>query len=76
MADYEEKRANLRAVLERAQVHLSTALGRVESMQPFEMAEMRGVTAPVAAFFDANGICAGGGGAPGDQALFDANGIC
>lgn len=72
--DLDLRRQQLRDILERAQIEVEAALERVDDMGVYELAEVRGATAGLVAFFDKNGSC---GGAPFDStAFFDKNGSC
>lgn len=72
--DVDIRREQLREILNRAQIEVKAALDRVDSMGPFELAEVRGAAAGLVAFFDKNGSCAADAFDP--VAFFDKNGSC
>lgn len=79
MSDMDIRREQLRHILEQAEVEISSALGRLDQMGPYELAELRGATAGLeAAIYDKNGSCAAiEGRAPYDPlAFYDKNGSC
>lgn len=75
MPDADFRREQLRDVLERAKIEIENSLDRVDAMGDFEVAELRGATGGLVAFFDKNGTCATPQGFD-PVAFFDKNGTC
>ena len=78
-----QNRERVRTLLHRASVGVNEALGRVDSMGDYELAEAAGLAASTRAFFDFNVSCAGESNPSGavtlpggERAFFDFNGSC
>jgi hypothetical protein len=72
--DVDIRREQVRDLLQQASIEIGATLERLESMESFELAEVRGAAGGLVAFFDKNGTCATGDFDP--VAFFDKNGTC
>ncbi|MDP2732139.1 MAG: hypothetical protein Q8O63_03360 [Hoeflea sp.] len=75
-----KNKERVRTLLKKANVEIGTALGRVDEMGEYELAEAAGAAEATRAFFDFNGSCGTEAlTAPsrdGTRAFFDFNGSC
>ncbi|MCA1493412.1 hypothetical protein [Sinorhizobium alkalisoli] len=76
-----EKKERVRALLKKANIEIGAALTRVDSMGPYELAEVAGAAEATRAFFDKNNVCAtpevgGIASLESARAFFDKNNVC
>lgn len=76
-------RKQVKSALTHAQAEIASHLQKIDKMGEYELAELKGVTGSLAAFFDKNGSCAAGMNMGNklrtdllSSAIFDKNGSC
>lgn len=72
-----DKKERVRALLKKANVEIGAALARVDTMHPYELAEIGGAADSTRAFFDRQSVCDGTSLAdPVSMPEFNTNDAC